>query len=229
MDRRTAQEVVDMVVRHHPIVKGARNGNLYQLAAELNNRGVAIGDALHVCLQFAEPGGEDPFTATEIQGVVESAYKRTQHGTKKWVPRSQYRAAGPRLPNPWKLSEADRARVVAMLVAELDAAAPSPPPPPPPPAPPAPPPPAPREPRPPAPLPAPSRGGSVAAMVCELANVLPGLQPYSLALELYVRTGINVTGQQVAEVMAKNSEGGSAPNAYPLSPLQQSHTAMHQK
>jgi len=65
-------------------------------------------------------------------------------------------------------------------------------------------------------------------MVCELARELPRLQPYTLALELYVRTGINLTGQDVATVLAKNGEGGIAPRAYPVSPSRHGRTAMPQ-
>lgn len=237
MDRHNdiVQGVVTMVQRRHPIVKGARNGNLYILAAELNNRGVGFDDALQACLQFEDGSGNDPFTAAEIHQVVQSAYKRTQHGTKSWVPRGQYRAPGPRLPSPWTLPETDRAQIIAKLVADLEAqeaAMPEPPPstpePSPPPAAPLPDP----EPEQPAtPLPElapPPPSAGIVTMVNELAH----LHPYTLALELYVRTGVELSGQQVARLLAdtpKNSEGGSAPNAYPLSPSWQSHAAMPQR
>ncbi len=66
-------------------------------------------------------------------------------------------------------------------------------------------------------------------MVCELARDGAGWQAYTLALELYVRTGINLTGQEVARLLAKNGEGGSAPRAYPLSPPRHGRMAMPQK
>lgn len=69
------------------IVKGARNANVYKLAAAFNTYGIPKEDALAVCLRFEDPSGPDPFTAREITATVASAYQRTPHGTKQWTPK----------------------------------------------------------------------------------------------------------------------------------------------
>lgn len=73
--------------RRFGIVRGARNANVFILAARFNAYGVPKEDALAVCAGFVDLSGPDPFTAGEIQQAVESAYKRTPHGTKCWTPR----------------------------------------------------------------------------------------------------------------------------------------------
>lgn len=131
----TIRGVVAKWERFNGMARGGRNHNLFKLAADLNNYGIRQTDALQVCLRYVDTGGNDPFTATEITKVVGSAYRGTQHGTKTWVPRGQYRRPGPRLPSPWTLPDHLRAAIVAKLVADMvvqDAVATSPAPPPPP-------------------------------------------------------------------------------------------------
>jgi hypothetical protein len=223
MSSTIAQEVLAMVVRNHPIVKGERNGNLFKVAAELNNRGVEYADALQVCLQFEDHTGADPLTAREITQVVGSAYRSTPHASKTWVPSGKYRRPGPRLPSPWSLPEDVRAQLVAKLVADMEAQDAAKPPP---------------ATAPSAHIeavlhPAPAAVATPDAhLLCNLARTLPHLHPYTLALELYVRTGVELSGQLVAKMVAdttKNSEGGNAPNAYPLSPSRQGRVGTPQR
>lgn len=63
--------------------KGNRNNNLYRFANALNSFGVPEVEAERHLLQFAEPGGKEPFTQTEIKALVKSAYKkRDRHATR---------------------------------------------------------------------------------------------------------------------------------------------------
>jgi hypothetical protein len=80
------------------IVRGARNANLYKLAAAFNSYGIPFSDALTVCLRFEDLSGPDPFTGREITATVESAYRRTEHGTKSWTPRRSTSASLPPVP-----------------------------------------------------------------------------------------------------------------------------------
>jgi hypothetical protein len=99
--RETIEGLLKWSQRRHPIVRGQRNANLYKLAAAFNEYGVPKADALAVCAGFQDLSGPDPFTAGEIAQAVESAYKRTPHGTKRWTPRSTYtEAPGPVPPVP---------------------------------------------------------------------------------------------------------------------------------
>lgn len=231
MSSTTAQEVLAMVVRRHPIVKGARNGNLFKVAAEMNNRGVEHADALQVCLQFEDHAGADPLTAHEITQVVGSAYRGTAHASKTWVPSGKYRRPGPRLPSPWSLPEDVRAKLVAKLLADMEAQDAAMPPPATAPS-------APIATAPSAPIEAVPHTAPAAVATPDghplytLARLLPHLHPYTLALELYVRTGVELSGQLVAKMVAdttKNSEGGNAPNAYPLSPSRQGRVGTPQR
>lgn len=229
----TIRGVVAIWERRNAMTQGGRNHNTLKLAYALNEYGIRQTDALQVCLRYEDMGGNDPFTAKEITQVVRSAYtKQEKHGTKTWVPRGQYRRPGPRLPSPWTLPGHVRAAIVAKLMEEEEqgdaevvarvrdalrnypedeaqpqVAVPSP---------------ARTAPLPPPPPPAALHPPSVPAaiLVCDMVRQAPHLQPYTLALELYVRTGVEWSGQQVARLLAdttKNSEGGNAPNAYPVS------------
>ncbi|MBX7127794.1 MAG: primase C-terminal domain-containing protein [Flavobacteriales bacterium] len=87
MEHREALE--GLLKRAHnrlPIVRGSRNTDLYKLAADFNNYGIPKEEALNACARFVDLSGPDPFTAEEIRATVESAYKRTAHGTKQWTP-----------------------------------------------------------------------------------------------------------------------------------------------
>lgn len=84
--------------RRFGIVRGARNANLYKLAAAFNTYGIPKEDALAVCAHFEDLSGSDPFTAHEIRNTVESAYRRTKHGTKSWTPRRSTSASLPPIP-----------------------------------------------------------------------------------------------------------------------------------
>jgi hypothetical protein len=86
--------------RRFGLVRGARNANVYKLAAAFNAYGVPKEHALAVCAGFVDLSGPDPFTAGEIQQAVESAYKRTPHGTKCWTPRTTSTTAPPPVPVP---------------------------------------------------------------------------------------------------------------------------------
>jgi hypothetical protein len=220
MDATVAMEVVDMMVRRHPIVRGARNANLYIVAAELNNRGVPLGDAIQVCLQFVDLAEPDPFGPAEIQRTVESAYERTQHGNKRWVSRAQYSGRAPRLPSPRSLPEDIRSAVVAKLVADIAArrtAAPSPEPPVPlpPPAPPATPPPPEPAPPPPAPAVAPTSASpplSAKDLFERMAMRNPAL--YALADALWL------------DMENATTWNSSVPLTHPLSPSRHGRMAM---
>lgn len=84
--------------RRFGIVKGARNANVYKLAAAFNAYGIPKEDALAVCLRFEDVSGRDPFTAREITATVASAYQRTPQGTKQWTPRSKAHQPAPPIP-----------------------------------------------------------------------------------------------------------------------------------
>jgi hypothetical protein len=184
--------------KYHGIRAGERNGNLYILAADLNNYGIPHADALQVCLQFEDRTGADPLTAHEITQVVGSAYRRTTHASKTWVPRGQYRPAGPCLPSPWKLADEGRAAMVAKVLEawnEEDAQRAVPP----------------QPAQAPAPSPSPSNaevlpptGKDIFLRMAERNNAL-----FTLA---------DALGLDMENATPRNSEGGSAPNAYPLSP-----------
>lgn len=74
--------------RRWGIVPGARNANVYKLAAAFTTYGIPYSTALAECLRFVDLDSPDPFTASEIQRTVESAYKRTEHGVKQWRTRT---------------------------------------------------------------------------------------------------------------------------------------------
>jgi hypothetical protein len=94
--------------RRFGLVRGARNANVYKLAAAFNAYGVPKEDALTVCAGFQDLSGTDPFTAGEIARAVESAYKRTQHGTKTWTPRSTCTESPQPVPPPHQPHPEDR-------------------------------------------------------------------------------------------------------------------------
>jgi len=59
--------------------KGSRNTNLYKLAVAFNDFGINESDAKHECYKYQSDG----FNASEIDGIIKSAYKKTnQFGTK---------------------------------------------------------------------------------------------------------------------------------------------------
>ena len=59
--------------------KGSRNTNLYKLAVAFNDFGISETDAKHECYKYQSDG----FNASEIDGIIKSAYKKTnQFGTK---------------------------------------------------------------------------------------------------------------------------------------------------
>lgn len=84
--------------RRFGIVKGARNANVYRLAAAFNAYGIPKEYALAVCLGFEDLSGPDPFTAREITATVASAYQRTPHATKQWTPRRTEHQPAPPIP-----------------------------------------------------------------------------------------------------------------------------------
>lgn len=65
--------------RHHGMVQGQKNNNLYILAAAFNDFGFPMSEAEQLCLRYDEGGKE-----TEIRGVVRSVYNNKQdvHGSK---------------------------------------------------------------------------------------------------------------------------------------------------
>lgn len=118
-----AREIIDGLLlwwqRHHGMVQGARNANLYKLAAALNNFGVAFDDALSVCLRYEDPTSSDPFSATEITAVVKSAYRRTEHGVRRWESRrGAFCPSHPTMPRR-VLSDAQTATIVDQLVVAI--------------------------------------------------------------------------------------------------------------
>ena len=59
--------------------KGSRNTNLYKLAVAFNDFGISETDAKHECYKYQSDG----FNTSEIDGIIKSAYKKTnQFGTK---------------------------------------------------------------------------------------------------------------------------------------------------
>jgi hypothetical protein len=84
--------------RRFGIVQGARNANVYKLAAAFNAYGVPKEDALAECMRFEDLSGPDPFTAHEIAATVASAYQRTPHGNKQWTPRRNSPPPTPAVP-----------------------------------------------------------------------------------------------------------------------------------
>ena len=66
---RKVQELSD---RYFPVSHGFRNSNLFRFACKLHDYGVSKDDALmYLMLRYVE----SDFDGTEIEGIVESAYK----------------------------------------------------------------------------------------------------------------------------------------------------------
>lgn len=73
--------IVSWWQKNFGLVPGARNHNMFVLAAALNEYGVSKPEALSACLQFVQ----SDFTEREITTTVNSAYNKTEEfGTKVW-------------------------------------------------------------------------------------------------------------------------------------------------
>jgi hypothetical protein len=192
--------------RQYGMVQGSRNSNLLILAQWMNEHGVPLNDALAVCLPMQDPSGSDPFTADEIQRTVQHGYRRTVAGSNPWItskaPQPPPQAHPYRMQAGFTLSPSERAAMVAMfrkaIQAEVTAPGgegdvhPQ----------------APVAPAAPAPVPAPP--APTAAHLFDLATAHPHLHPYTLALELYVRTGVELTGATVARLLSSPRQGRTA-------------------
>ncbi len=66
------KKVQELSDRYFPVSRGFRNSNLFRFACKLHDYGVSKDDALmYLLLRYVEPD----FDGTEIEGIVNSAYK----------------------------------------------------------------------------------------------------------------------------------------------------------
>jgi len=69
---RIVQNLMTWFNKNYSMTEGARNENLFKLAASLSDYGINQSDAEHICLQYQSKD----FTEKEIQRTIRSAYNR---------------------------------------------------------------------------------------------------------------------------------------------------------
>jgi hypothetical protein len=206
--------------KRYGMTPGGRNTNLLILAQWMNEHGVPIAEALAVCLPMQQEG----FPAAEVRQVVESAYKRTAAGSNAWMNSSRTAPAPPPTPlraNPgFTLSPTQLSRLAQWQQQDRQRSSTAPLPLPPPPsvtsstAPPV------HSSTAPEPVaivqgderPAAEPVGTLPAELVyqrsthddgavALLRCMQRKHPYTMALELYVQAGVNLTGARVAQLL----------------------------
>lgn len=121
----TVERLLAYWQRRYGMVQGQRNANVLILAQWMNEHGVPLHDALSACLPMQDPSGSAPFTADEIRRAVQSGYRRTVAGSNPWItskaPQPPPQAHPYRMQTGFTLSPSERAAMVAMFRAAMQA------------------------------------------------------------------------------------------------------------